>query len=164
MTTGLLTIPADQYHADQLDDDRPSLSASLAAKFWRRVEVGGADDCWLWRGAILSDGYGSFSPAHHFTVRAHRFSLEIALRRPIPPGLCALHSCDSPACVNPSHLRVGTRADNMQDCLARGRHPNSNRTHCRHGHLYDGTNTYRRRDGSRRCRTCDRLAAQERAA
>jgi len=32
-----------------------------------------------------------------------------------------LHDCDSPACCNPSHLRVGTDFDNVQDCIDRKR-------------------------------------------
>lgn len=35
--------------------------------------------------------------------------------------MLVLHSCDTPLCVNPDHLRVGTHVDNMADMKARGR-------------------------------------------
>lgn len=39
----------------------------------------------------------------------------------IPPKMCVLHSCDNPHCINPSHLRLGTHKENMQDKVLRGR-------------------------------------------
>jgi hypothetical protein len=51
---------------------------------------------------------------------AHRVSYELH-KGPIPEGLCVLHSCDTPACVNPDHLRAGTLSENIQDCIKRNR-------------------------------------------
>lgn len=143
VTARLLTIDAAQYR-------------DVLGRFWHRVQSEGAAECWEYTSPRDRGGYGLFSLAHRITLRAHRFAYEISTGTEIPDGLCILHSCDNPACVNPSHLRVGTRAENMRDCLARGRHPNTNRTHCRKGHLYDERNTGRKPDGSRRCRACDR--------
>lgn len=75
--------------------------------------------CWLWNRQLYPSGYGSFF-AHGRNRRAHRFSYEL-YKGEIPEGLLVLHSCDTPRCVNPDHLRVGTDQDNTQDKISRGR-------------------------------------------
>jgi len=77
-------------------------------------------DCWLWQAAKNSDGYGSFRRDNATTCSAHRMSWEIH-RGPVPEGMQVLHHCDTPACVNPSHLYLGTQLDNIQDRVTRGR-------------------------------------------
>lgn len=85
--------------------------------------------CWLWQAATNKDGYGSFwSGAYRFDDRAagpimvlaHRWSFEHFVGL-IPDGLNVLHHCDTPACVNPAHLFLGTQLDNVRDCAAKGR-------------------------------------------
>lgn len=93
-----------------------------AKKFWPRVAVGAPDSCWRWNGSALPRGYGRFYPSKGVGLYAHRFSWELANGRPVPAGLHVMHACDNPACVNPAHLSVGTRSDNMRDCVAKGRH------------------------------------------
>lgn len=92
---------------------------SLTHRFWAKVEKRGPDECWLWLGSKNRKGYGGIG-AYGGNVRAHRLSWEFA-NGPITDGLCVLHRCDVPACVNPSHLFLGTNADNVRDCIEKGR-------------------------------------------
>lgn len=55
------------------------------------------------------------------TVLAHRVVWEENNGR-IPDGLCVLHHCDNPRCINVGHLFLGTIADNNHDMMAKGRH------------------------------------------
>jgi hypothetical protein len=121
--------------------------------------------CLLWLGKVGTDGYGLFKVGGKRRA-AHRVSYEIH-KGPIPPGLWVLHRCDTPACVNPEHLFLGTHADNMRDMVAKGRMAgtggiNAAKTHCKHGHPFDARNTYvaknRGGQGTRRdCRACGRI-------
>lgn len=53
-------------------------------------------------------------------MQAHRQAW-LDAGREIPPGLCVLHRCDVPACVNVEHLFLGTRTDNFKDSVNKGR-------------------------------------------
>jgi hypothetical protein len=91
-----------------------------AARFWEKVRVGAG--CWEWLASVNLQGYGLFNRATRPTVcvLAHRFAYEVCVEA-IPAGLCVLHRCDNPRCVNPAHLFVGTRTDNAADKVAKNR-------------------------------------------
>jgi hypothetical protein len=79
------------------------------------------DGCWVWRFDTGGRGYGRIRIGGSL-YPAHRVSYRLFNRR-FDQTLHVLHSCDNPACVNPAHLSLGTDADNMQDCAAKGRLP-----------------------------------------
>ena len=84
-----------------------------------------AEGCLPWLAAKGSAGYGNIQ-FNGRTQRAHRVVYEIVVG-PIPEGLCVLHRCDNPVCVNPEHLFTGSHQDNMDDSMRKGRH--SSQTH-----------------------------------
>jgi hypothetical protein len=77
--------------------------------------------CRLWTGNKYHDGYGKMSWQGK-TDRAHRLAWR-AWRGPIPQGLNVLHTCDTPLCIEPTHLFLGSHADNVADKMRKGRHP-----------------------------------------
>jgi hypothetical protein len=97
-------------------------------RFWRYVETEANTGCWLWSGAANGEGYGTFH-VRPKNLMAHRFSWSLH-NGPIPDGLFALHKCDTPACVNPDHLFLGTKGDNARDKARKGRcHDNRGERH-----------------------------------
>jgi hypothetical protein len=87
--------------------------------FWSCVAVGSPDECWDWKQRLNTSGYGQ--PKIGKTRKlATRIAYELT-HGPIPTGLLVCHSCDRPSCCNPSHLFLGTHADNMRDAAAKGR-------------------------------------------
>lgn len=89
-----------------------------AKRFWTYVRK--TRTCWLWTGWTDPHGYGGFGGKRLGKCRAHRFSYAMTYG-PIPAGMDVCHRCDVPGCVRPSHLFLGTRADNMRDASAKGR-------------------------------------------
>ncbi len=85
-------------------------------RFWSKVKKG--PRCWLWQACCYTNGYGKFS-LKGAPQYAHRVSY--AMEHVNPKGLCVLHTCDNKLCVRPSHLFLGTQADNTADMMNKGR-------------------------------------------
>jgi DNA-binding XRE family transcriptional regulator len=89
-------------------------------RFFSKVDM--SSGCWIWQGAINEGGYGIFWD-NNKPIRAHRWSFKF-FNGELNDDICVLHNCpegDNPLCVNPHHLFLGTRADNIQDMVSKGR-------------------------------------------
>ena len=81
-----------------------------------RTETG----CLLWTGSNDgTNGYGTVRRNGRL-MKAHRYAYEMT-HGSIPDGMMVCHTCDVPACVEPTHLFLGTSRDNVVDMIEKGR-------------------------------------------
>jgi len=107
----------------------------LETRFRKHFREDAETKCWVWTGYVRPDGYGNFWMGGKSPFKlAHRVAWK--LWRGEPNG-CILHTpviCHNRLCVNPDHLRLGTREDNNRDRILDGtsnrgsQHPQSKLT------------------------------------
>lgn len=109
------------------------------------------NDCWIWTGHILVNGYGTGNGG-----RIHRVVYELLIGK-IPDGLVIDHLCRVRACCNPKHLEPVTAQENVLrgEGLAA---INSAKIYCDSGHSLSGSNLYIKPNGCRNCRECRRIS------
>lgn len=124
--------------------------------------------CWLWLGFCQENGYGQLHARSLGERTAHRASY-VLHRGDIPKGSLICHKCDTPSCVNPDHLFIGTAKSNMEDMSNKNRHRWSKIRFCKRGHSYGdnlGPNGFNK-EGKRvyscmKCKKINMLAFMER--
>ncbi len=87
-------------------------------RFWSKVKK--TKNCWLWIGAHDNKGYGDLR-INGKNINAHRYAY-ILKNGKLDKDVFVCHTCDTPSCVNPKHLWLGSNYDNVQDMVKKMRH------------------------------------------
>ena len=120
----------------------------MLERFMNKVFPEPNSGCWLWDAYVSKNGYGRFGIGRT-VYEAHRISYKL-FKGEIPEGMCVDHMCRVRSCVNPSHLRLLTREENVRIQV----NANSMKTVCKEGHNFTA-------DGNRRkCKICQAAASK----
>lgn len=111
-------LTLDLLSVSHRSSDYPQ-GATALDRFWRYVAHPSDTDCHLWTGCHNGIGYGVINIEHCMYLATHVAWILAGNELGEDPNIC--HKCDNPPCVNPDHLFNGTRVDNMQDALQKGR-------------------------------------------
>lgn len=95
------------------------IQESVQRRFWNKVSLPDGNGCMLWTGCGLSTGYGKFT-VNRRSVLTHRFSALLAHGAAPSQMHEVAHSCRTPMCVAPDHIRWATSKENSADQLAHG--------------------------------------------
>lgn len=116
--------------------------------------------CWEWQG-FKNPAWGYAMGSYRGRTNSlHRLVYEVLHGVRLAREQYVCHSCDVRHCLNPDHLWLGSNSENQKDSSRKGRHYESRRTICEHGHPFTPENTYLRPSKSggvaRICKTCER--------
>ncbi len=126
-------------------------------RFVTKIAIHPFSLCWEWTAGCFSNGYGAFAVSRSRTTQAHRWSYEWFIG-PIPAKTEIDHLCAMRRCVNPNHLEAVAHALNMERSKVGA--PRRLQTLCFHGHPLTEANVWRRSNGQRQCRECNRIRQQ----
>lgn len=121
--------------------------------------------CVITTNSRTKDGYGRTCTKRFGRIvrKTHQLAWIDAHGRWPAPGMQLNHYCDTPPCMEPTHLWEGTQAENNRDSAAKGRHAGQKKTHCKHDHEFTPENTYINPKGHRYCRECQRATSRANA-
>ena len=94
-------------------------------RFWGKIDKQVSNTfynnqrCWIWTEKPNDTGYG-YIRIKGKGYLAHRLSWLLQYGE-LDDSACVLHHCDNRLCVNPNHLFLGTRRDNVLDMVSKGR-------------------------------------------
>ena len=103
----------------RLKDARIPTTIEFATRFWLKVKIGSADECWEWQAPVVTrGGYGQIN-CRGVVFRSHRVAFVLE-NGPQPDGSFICHKCNNPRCCNPAHLYCGDARTNWADTLRAG--------------------------------------------
>lgn len=138
-----------------MENNRNHADMEFRREFGKFIQLDWETGCWLWNGPRQNPfGHRQFMWRLNGTRIAHRIAWQLYIG-PISKGMCVLHKCDVPNCINPKHLFLGTQADNINDMHEKGRaHRSQKQTHCVNGHPFNEKNTFKKENGTQGCKRC----------
>lgn len=123
---------------------------TLEERIMDKVIINNVSGCYEWQGATNNIGYGMIRVSNSEGMKtAHRALYEIANNTHVPHDLCVLHTCNNYKCINPAHMKVGTRKDLSEAMIISGRH-----------NFFGGTTRKGHVTPKLKCVHCDRMIAK----
>jgi hypothetical protein len=95
------------------------LTPLVMERFWAKVTIAQADECWLWTRATNEKGYGIFGIGKR-TYRAHRVAWVSVKQQILSDDLELCHTCNVRVCMNTHHMYEGTHVQNLGDMWLSG--------------------------------------------
>ena len=126
------------------------MPASLKERLLSQREINPITGCWLFTGAIISNGYGLIS-VYNKRLLVHRLSAFLFKGFDINSGLliCHINECPNRHCFNPEHIKEGTHISNMQDMRDKNKY-------CKYGHFITGIKIRSNGRIDRVCKVCSK--------